>query len=67
MNSENLTFALTHDEINFIGQALGKLPYENVAALIMKLQIQAAQQAAQAQVATEAPAEEAPAEDEPHL
>jgi len=67
MNSENLTFLLTHDEINFIGQALGKLPYENVAALIMKLQIQAAQQAAQAQVATEAPAEEAPAEDEPHL
>lgn len=44
----NLTFFVTPDEANLIGQALGELPYKQVGKLIPKLQAQAAAQEAAA-------------------
>jgi hypothetical protein len=39
-----LKFELTLEEINLIGTALGKLPFETVEALIVKLRAQASGQ-----------------------
>ncbi len=39
-----LTFTLTIEEANLITTALGKLPYEAVEAIILKLRTQAAPQ-----------------------
>ena len=55
----NYTIALTTEELNIIGAALGKMPYEAVATLVARLkQDAAAQEAAAANqiIATEEPA-----------
>lgn len=48
-----LNFSLTVDEANLVVGVLGKLPYEQSAALIAKLQSQAAPQLAVDQTETE--------------
>ena len=45
-----MIFDVTPEEANLIGAALGKQPYEVVAALIAKLTKQASEQAQQAEL-----------------
>ena len=53
------TLRLTGEQVNLIGAALGKLPFETVSALVQALQLQIQQQEAAAKAEPEKVAEAA--------
>lgn len=56
-----LTLTVTVPELNVIGKALGKMPFEDVAQLMAKLQQQVTQQQQSTQVAPPVPTPSEPA------
>ncbi len=51
-----IKFELTEQEVQVVGSALGKMPFDTVAALIQKLNQQLVSQQTPAPVTTEEPA-----------
>jgi hypothetical protein len=56
------TIEFTPDEINLVGAALGKMPYESVAALVARLQADVAKHEAVKPVAIPEEAHDVPVE-----